>query len=395
MYGYIYKTTLPDGRIYIGQHIATTFDSKYFGSGTEFLKIIREIGKQGLKCELIDTADSLPELNQKEIYWIEKLNARDNLIGVNRSKGGRSKEFFADQHHSDEAKGKISLSSKDRVQINNGVVNKSIKKDFLDDYTSEGWTLGWIKDKGYRKSRDRNSKISMKKKGKISYTDGYVVKRLSIDDYMSTYKEKGYRPGFRNNAGKIIFSDIHVTNGKIIKTVTSTKAEQYISKHWSYYPCDLEEAKKCYAEHISSVRKAVQTNYYKNQTEEQRESKAHKIRVARKYQINVKLDSNKGKCRIYFPASNEYKYILPEELDIYLQNGWLKGQSDISKKKMKENKKPHQVSAETRRKSSIAHLGQQVDNKWMNNGVTNKRIHKDLVAEYQKEGWILGRIKNA
>lgn len=74
MYGYIYKTTdLINNKIYIGKKHSNTFlGNKYLGSGLIILRIIKEYKLKGLdintrlKVELVDTANSLDELNEKE-----------------------------------------------------------------------------------------------------------------------------------------------------------------------------------------------------------------------------------------------------------------------------------------------------------------------------------------
>lgn len=69
MYGYIYKTTcLVTKLIYVGQHKAAAFDTKYIGSGRRFKKALQEFGRTNFNCELIDTAENLDELNSKEEY---------------------------------------------------------------------------------------------------------------------------------------------------------------------------------------------------------------------------------------------------------------------------------------------------------------------------------------
>ena len=96
MYGYIYKTTdLKTNKFYIGKHRATEFEGiSYVGSG----KIIKAIKKQcrqnGIKIEerlsveMLCSADSLEELNEKEKFYIESLNGRNRLLGYNIAVGG-------------------------------------------------------------------------------------------------------------------------------------------------------------------------------------------------------------------------------------------------------------------------------------------------------------------
>ena len=89
MYGYIYKTTnLINGKIYIGQHKHSEFDTNYFGSGTLLFRAIDKYGKDNFKCELIKEAYSQQELNDLEKYYIEVFNSRDIAIGYNLAEGG-------------------------------------------------------------------------------------------------------------------------------------------------------------------------------------------------------------------------------------------------------------------------------------------------------------------
>lgn len=119
MYGYIYKTTdLKYNKIYVGKkHSETFLAEQYYGSGIIIQRIIEECKRENigldkrLKVEMIDTADSLEELNNKEIYWIEHLNARNLNIGYNLRKGGDcgpGGPMFQGHHHSEETRKKMS-----------------------------------------------------------------------------------------------------------------------------------------------------------------------------------------------------------------------------------------------------------------------------------------------
>ena len=89
MYGYIYKTTnLVNGKIYVGQHTSKTFNSKYLGSGKVLKKAIDKYGIDNFCCEIIEVCNSLEELNEKEIYWISKLQSKEESIGYNIADGG-------------------------------------------------------------------------------------------------------------------------------------------------------------------------------------------------------------------------------------------------------------------------------------------------------------------
>lgn len=96
MIGYIYKTTdKKTNKIYIGKHKSNKFESyNYIGSGLIISNIKNKCIEEGISLEerflieLIDTAETNEELNNKEIYYIDKFNSRNREIGYNIRKGG-------------------------------------------------------------------------------------------------------------------------------------------------------------------------------------------------------------------------------------------------------------------------------------------------------------------
>ena len=106
MYGYIYKTTnLINGKIYIGQHCSNKFDTSYYGSGKKILRALKKYGLNNFNCEIIEWCETREIANEREIFWICKLNSKNNDIGYNITDGG---EGWKGGKHSDETKNKIS-----------------------------------------------------------------------------------------------------------------------------------------------------------------------------------------------------------------------------------------------------------------------------------------------
>ena len=67
--------------------------------------------EERLQVEMLDYADTVEELNEKEIFWIEKLNSRDTSVGYNKRRGGDcgpGGPLFACHRHSEETKKKFS-----------------------------------------------------------------------------------------------------------------------------------------------------------------------------------------------------------------------------------------------------------------------------------------------
>lgn len=87
---YIYKTTNKvNGKIYVGKRVYRKKDDKsYYGSGTILKRAIKKYGKDNFVKEIIEWCLTREELNQREIYWISKLDARNSLIGYNLASGG-------------------------------------------------------------------------------------------------------------------------------------------------------------------------------------------------------------------------------------------------------------------------------------------------------------------
>lgn len=84
----IYKITNSiNGKIYIGQDSKNNPD--YYGSGTYLKRAINKYGKENFKKEIIeDNISNKQILNEREIYWIGKLDSRNPEIGYNLTIGG-------------------------------------------------------------------------------------------------------------------------------------------------------------------------------------------------------------------------------------------------------------------------------------------------------------------
>lgn len=113
--GVIYKiTNIDNGKIYVGQTRNLKrrikeykYKSKKLNKKSKYGIVIEmnKIGFDNFKFEIIEEAnDSL--LNEKEIYWINKLDSRNPLIGYNSKEGGKGGSLIELSKH------KMSESSK-------------------------------------------------------------------------------------------------------------------------------------------------------------------------------------------------------------------------------------------------------------------------------------------
>jgi len=90
-YGFIYKTILPDGRYYIGQHKIInqkTLDPMYFGSGVIIKDYIKSKGIHGLIREIMEFGNNHDELNLLETKYITQF-VLDDLLNINLDSGGK------------------------------------------------------------------------------------------------------------------------------------------------------------------------------------------------------------------------------------------------------------------------------------------------------------------
>ncbi len=128
----IYKTTnLINGKFYIGKDVKNK--KTYYGSGLILRKAILKYGKENFIKEILDECDSHDELCQKEIYWINKLDARNPDIGYNLAEGGLGGCLGCKV--SDETKEKLSKIFKERKILWGAKISKSMKdKPKSDDH---------------------------------------------------------------------------------------------------------------------------------------------------------------------------------------------------------------------------------------------------------------------
>ena len=113
----IYKATnAVNGKVYIGKTVKKLEDRMYMHKWTAensndnyyFYNAINNYGWDAFTWEVIDTAESEDELNQKEVYWISKYNSNNRYNGYNMTDGG---EGVTGLIHTDESRMKMAMAS--------------------------------------------------------------------------------------------------------------------------------------------------------------------------------------------------------------------------------------------------------------------------------------------
>lgn len=170
----IYKVTNEiNGKIYIGQTCRTLserMEEHKRHNKTAVDLAIQKYGIENFRVEQIDSASSIEELNEKEIYWIEYYNC---LIpnGYNMCNGGSNTNGY---HHREDSKKKM-----------------SVKKSMM--YVGEGNPF-------YNKKHSEKSKMRMseKRKGLAHLTDEQIM----------NLRKSHYTVNVRNIETGMIFSSI-------------------------------------------------------------------------------------------------------------------------------------------------------------------------------------------
>lgn len=246
MFGYVYITeNLINNKKYIGKKRSSIFVSNYKGSGKIIKSAFCKYGFDNFKVTVIEECDTQDELNSREIYWISYYNADKDPNFYNISKGGdggdnfsgltdnekteirnkiskamsgnknpmygvslsRDKNGMYGKKHSSETRKSISDNKSGsnhqlygkyredcynfgRIGINNGIINRKVRSDKLDEYIRDGYALGLIVNNPAKKSQEWKDKIS----NRISMNNGISEVRVT-EDKMDEFSKQGYVVG--------------------------------------------------------------------------------------------------------------------------------------------------------------------------------------------------------
>ena len=205
-FGYIYKiTNLINNKIYVGK-TKYTIDSRYKNhlwsvkhhkTKSLLYDAMKKYGTENFKIEEIDSAQNLNELNDKERFWINKLDSRNKTIGYNICRGGEGGPggpMFKNHHHSAKTKKEMSIN---RIGNKNSIYgnhwSQSDKLRTLHSKLSSGENNGMY---GKRQSESTKELIRQKKLGKIWITNLTILKTKQIrPEELNLYKEQGWEKG--------------------------------------------------------------------------------------------------------------------------------------------------------------------------------------------------------
>jgi group I intron endonuclease len=170
----IYKiTNLINNKIYIGQD--KNNNPKYMGSGNLIKKAMKKYGKQNFIKEVISECKTVEELNEKEKYYIDLYESRNQKIGYNISIGGES--GMLGLKHTEETKEKMRLNN---IGSNNPMYGKKLSiesiKMSIKTRNENGFT--------YNCNNNPNFKFEIKKE---ELSNLYLEKILPISNIAQFY----------------------------------------------------------------------------------------------------------------------------------------------------------------------------------------------------------------
>lgn len=173
-FGIIYKVIFPNGKCYIGQTTRGLSNRKkeHIKNKKEnvvFHNAIHKYGESNISWEIIDIGNSIEELNEKEIYWIEFYKSyvhRDKSNGYNMTLGGESTLGWIP---SEETRKKISNSNKGLLSGEKNYQygkTKELSQWWGRKHTDEEKLKISKANKGKIVSKETREKISQSNKGK-------------------------------------------------------------------------------------------------------------------------------------------------------------------------------------------------------------------------------------
>lgn len=176
MYGYIYKTTnMLNGKIYIGQHKSTEYDSSYYGSGKILKLAIEKYGIDNFSNVMLCCCDSKEELNEVEKQLIKQFDSTNPILGYNISKGGDGGDTFT------------MLSEKERQQRIDRLKINSYFSNLTDEQIKIMRRKSW--ETRRKNGTDKFSELSIKKMSESHR--GKKPTKVQIQKMLKT--REGYR----------------------------------------------------------------------------------------------------------------------------------------------------------------------------------------------------------
>lgn len=243
-YGYIYKVcNLHTGDIYVGKHKYSKegLDPYYKGSGLILNNQRKYQEEDSFETILLEDCYSLAHLNEREIYWINYYRSNSDKL-INIAAGGDGGDItsqfrwynngvenlyikLTDNIPEGFIPGRLYFnnSSKGKILVNNGLINKQIYPEELDNYLNKGFVKGII-DRG----ESWRSKVGQYKRTEEIIDKQLQARRKTLQDNperkSSSIWKSGQEPHNKNT--------ICITNGERNKYIKELELSDWVNKGW-------------------------------------------------------------------------------------------------------------------------------------------------------------------
>lgn len=223
MEGYIYLTTNKiNGKKYIGKKTSNKFlGTRYLGSGRYLMNAIKSYGKENFRVEILEEVDKRELLTERELFWIDKLNAVEdeefyNQIresspgrdGIPNSWNTRNLQSLRAKQRCKTEEGKLNLikaaKAANLVEGRSDKISKTLKEKYKSGEMKPYWSGKTmekeIREKmsksrvGHSFSEKTKSKISQANKGRKAIHKDKVVKMIKPSE-LNFYLQTGWKLG--------------------------------------------------------------------------------------------------------------------------------------------------------------------------------------------------------
>ena len=153
-------TNLVNNKRYIGMDSKN--NPQYLGSGTLILKAIKKYGKENFKKEILEVCSSIPDMELKETYWINKYKALEDPMFYNLE-DNRKRGTNPFQNKSEEEKQTIYKKRGEKQKGISKIKNKKPKPKYFSEQQKERF-----KNRGSRTEESKvKQSISRTNKGNV------------------------------------------------------------------------------------------------------------------------------------------------------------------------------------------------------------------------------------
>jgi group I intron endonuclease len=217
----IYKiTNLINKKIYIGKSLIP--NEHYYGSGLQITAAIEKYGKDNFSKDIIEEC-SEDILDNREIYWIENLDARNPLIGYNISIGGTGGNHYwktLDENGKIELRNKISTAKTGATIKYTDTHRENVKAGLKTFWENKKSDTTWLKSRANPKKYILSNGVEFIR---IENLKEYCeLNNLADTTLCSISTGNRYRP----SKGWYCFIDNGVTNDGVLELIGLLKEKQ-------------------------------------------------------------------------------------------------------------------------------------------------------------------------